>query len=331
MHRHDAHALGAFLDNRRLARLVALGARFKLIDERAKRRGPAARLVTPRLVHDSHDIRERLLAGRPNREPRMRARRQPAASRSSRRSAVDSVRDADRLITSSAPFTSLRLSGKSSGSLRNGCRLPSVMRNSSSAASDSANTGPCKRSEHRQLVIGPLDRAEQIAHRDHFFALVERSALDQHMRQMPRFERAQVRPRHVAAERIHAAKQDADMARANRHAHVGRLALGHRPSAFMNQPSRVRGDRFGNRLVDFPVDDAAEIAVRLGHRQHDDRRLRREIGAKRHERRIRRLRAGLLAHQRRERSIDHRLNLPASRESLPSDARVGRHASAAVA
>src|ERR1700720_2412299 len=52
MDRHDAHALGPFLDDRRLARLVTLGARFELVDERAKRRGPAARFVTPRLVHD---------------------------------------------------------------------------------------------------------------------------------------------------------------------------------------------------------------------------------------------------------------------------------------
>ena len=34
MHRHDPDALGPFLDDRRLAGLVAFGARFELVDER---------------------------------------------------------------------------------------------------------------------------------------------------------------------------------------------------------------------------------------------------------------------------------------------------------
>src|SRR5260370_16577439 len=60
MHRHDAHTLGALLDDWRLARLVALGARFEFIDEGAKRRRPASRLVAPSLTPPSQQIAQLL-------------------------------------------------------------------------------------------------------------------------------------------------------------------------------------------------------------------------------------------------------------------------------
>ena len=57
-----------------------------------------------------------------------------------------------------------------------------------------------QRREHRELVVGPLDRGERVAQRDHLLALVERAAADQHVRDAARLERAHVGPRHVVAE-----------------------------------------------------------------------------------------------------------------------------------
>ena len=72
MHRHDADAFGAVLDDRRLAGLAAVGVLLEKIDEGPERRD-APPLGAPREVHEARHVRERLLAGRPDREARVRA------------------------------------------------------------------------------------------------------------------------------------------------------------------------------------------------------------------------------------------------------------------
>src|SRR5439155_22402077 len=84
MHRHDAHALGAFLDDRRVRLSTAPRVVLELVDERAER-GRTAGLEATREVDHPQYVRERLLAGRPHGEPGVRAR--------DREQARDRVRD----------------------------------------------------------------------------------------------------------------------------------------------------------------------------------------------------------------------------------------------
>ena len=107
-----------------------------------------------------------------------------------------------------------------------------------------------QRGEDRQLVVGPLDRAERVAQRLDLLALVERSALDQDVRDMTRLQRAHVGARDVAAISAEAPKEHADVARLDRDALLGLLARGHRPSALLDQPSHEGARRVGQRFVD---------------------------------------------------------------------------------
>src|SRR5687767_13850923 len=73
MHGHDAHALGAFLDDRRIRLATALRIGIEPLDERAERRR-ADRFESPREIDDAEQVRERLLACRPDRDARVRSR-----------------------------------------------------------------------------------------------------------------------------------------------------------------------------------------------------------------------------------------------------------------
>ena len=92
-----------------------------------------------------------------------------------------------------------------------------------------------QRPEHRQLVVRPLDRGERRAQRLDLLALVEALAADQQVRQVARLERLHVRPRDVehafVRPRVEAPEQQADVARLDRRALGGPLAVGHRPAA----------------------------------------------------------------------------------------------------
>src|SRR6202035_1633104 len=98
-----------------------------------------------------------------------------------------------------------------------------------------------------------FDRAEEIPNRLDLLALVEGAAFHQHVRKMPRFECANIRTRDIVAETVEAPKQDAYVTRLDRHALVGGLALGDRPSALLDQPMHVGGGRIGQRFVDLPL------------------------------------------------------------------------------
>ena len=135
-----------------------------------------------------------------------------------------------------------------------------------------------QRGEHRQLVVGPLDRGERVAQRLDLLALVERAAADQDVRRGGAPRARARRPRDVAAEGAEAPEEQADVARLDRHARSGRSRSVTVQPLSLDQPVDERADRVGQRLVDLPVGDvAAVVAVGRGHRQRDQRRLRRAV------------------------------------------------------
>ena len=73
VHRHDADAVGAFLDDGRLVRAAALGVILEARDEGAERRDRAL-LEAARHVEHAEDVAERLLTGGPDRDARVRPR-----------------------------------------------------------------------------------------------------------------------------------------------------------------------------------------------------------------------------------------------------------------
>ena len=101
-----------------------------------------------------------------------------------------------------------------------------------------------QRSEHRQLVVGPLDGGERRAHRLDFFAAVERLAADEQVRNAARFDRVDVRPRHVVAEADESPEENRDVLRLNRPS-LDRPAV-----LRVHEPLDERSDRIGQRIFD---------------------------------------------------------------------------------
>ena len=97
-----------------------------------------------------------------------------------------------------------------------------------------------QRREHRQLVVGPLDRGERGADGFDLLAAVKRLAADEQVRDAARLDRVDVRARDVVAEADEPAEQDRDVPRLQRHAPLGavRLPLG-RPSSRSSSVSQA--------------------------------------------------------------------------------------------
>jgi hypothetical protein len=125
--------------------------------------------------------------------------------------------------------------------------------------------------EHRQLVVGPLDRGECRPDRFHFFAVVKRLAADEYMIHAARFERLRVRHGHVLAEADEPPEEDADVPGGNRDGTIA-ATFRHLPSARIHEPLDKRADRAGQRLLDRDRRDVAR-SIRLRHRQRHDRGL----------------------------------------------------------
>jgi hypothetical protein len=102
-----------------------------------------------------------------------------------------------------------------------------------------------KRSEHRQLVVRPLDRHQRGPERFDLFAIVERLAADEQMPQAARLERLDIRTRDVFAVADEAPEQNADVTRFDRTPPAGRTALGDRPPALSDQPVDVGANGVG--------------------------------------------------------------------------------------
>ncbi len=128
-----------------------------------------------------------------------------------------------------------------------------------------------QRRKHRQLIVGPLDRGERGAHRLDLFALVERAAADEHVRDAARLERLDVGPRDVGLPADEPPEQQADVLGRDLDGR-GAAPLGDLPAALVDDPVDERADRVRQRLLDRAAGHVAP-RVRLGHRQRDDRRL----------------------------------------------------------
>ena len=193
VHGHDAHALGAFFDDGRLAGWPSLGV---VVRGARRRRGTSTRR-RPRTAAPgrARGARWRAPARRSARSRRRRARASPrAAARRCRRSAGGcaetwssaSVRTHRRSVERSVS-ESRRSTLRASGESRPWACLIREQRVVGEREERAA-----QRRVDRELVVGPLDRGERVAHRLHLLALVKRSAADEHVRDAPRLERAHV-------------------------------------------------------------------------------------------------------------------------------------------
>ncbi len=192
--------------------LGALRVGLELLDEGAER-GDALALRAPRQVEQAADVRQRLLARRPDGEPRVRAHGGEESARSCRRTGRRLRWRCRSRSTASASATGAGCAG---GRLRRQLRGRDASdrwrsRQASSAPSSSAKNGPRSGREERQLVVGPLDREERVAQRLDLLAGVERAAADQHVAEVARLERPHVGRVTSAFHGSHAAEEQADV------------------------------------------------------------------------------------------------------------------------
>ena len=190
-----------------------------------------------------------------------------------------------------------------------------------------------QRREHRQLVVGPLDRGQRRANRLDFFAVVKRLAADEQVRNAARLDRVDVRPRRRPRRSSRTGGTGrrcaaAGSARVARRRPAPRSATGQpfcsSTSQAMNAPT-ASGSDSSMALADAFSGPAA--GVRPRHRQRDDRRLRLVGGAMRRQRHVAGLQRQLVGgHLRRERRVDE----PLDRRHAAVARRQLQHASAAA-
>src|SRR5262245_63955932 len=103
---------------------------------------------------------------------------------------------------------------------------------------------------------------------------MEGATANQHMRQPPRLERADIASRDIAVEAAKPSEQDADVPGFDRD---GPTVLLHRPAAFLHQPGNKGRNRIRKRLINSEISDLSILVVRSRNRQSDDCRLRRRL------------------------------------------------------
>jgi hypothetical protein len=203
---------------------------------------------------------------------------------------------------------------------------------------------PVQRREHRQLVLRRSIAASA-------FRIASTSSRTWNdvppTRRCGRWRASSARtygPRHVGAE-LPEARKSRHTCRGCSFTPLRRpLALGHRPPALLDEPLDERGDGVGQRLLDAPVDDRPEVAVRRRHRERHHGRLRRDGRPVRRERHVPRLARRRALHARREGRVHRLLDLRhgaeadaqvdqggARRDELALHALVERHVGAAEA
>ena len=284
VHGHDAHALGPLLDDRGVARLAALRLYHKAVDEGAEGDDAAALGAAGEVDEPAH-IGERLLARRPDGEPGRRpgGGEQPA-DRVGDRPAVAAAMEVAEHGERVRNF--LELGRQVGGQRPEGVQRPAPLAEGEERRVAEREQRAAQRREDGELVLGTLDRGERIADGLHLLPPMERRPADQQVRQVARLEGAHVGMRHVGAEGAEAPEQQADVACAQRHALGGPLALGHRPAAPADQPLDEGRDRVGQALLDLPLDNGPELAVRRGHGQGDERGLALDAAAEGRERHV---------------------------------------------
>ncbi len=124
------------------------------------------------MIHDSQEIGQRLLAGRPDGDSRVRARlREQHRECLRNRAAISSAMQFLDHVKRAAHFENARgwLAFQFAKRMKACLSLAEFKQRAVGEREDR----PAHRREDQQLVIGTFDRAEQIADRDHFLALVE--------------------------------------------------------------------------------------------------------------------------------------------------------------
>ena len=199
----------------------------------------------------------------------------PACARVRARNCCDSIGDRPAVASAmqlaqhlSASATSARSPSEVWVILRNGCSEPTGFAEGQQRRVGQGEDRAVKGGEHRQLVVGPLDRHQRVAQRLHFFPIVKGAAAEQDMGHAPRLQRAHVAARDVVAPGVETAEQDTYVARLNRRPVApapSRCVTVHplsRISQEINPATALR-----QRFVNLPFDDSAVIAVGRGHRQ----------------------------------------------------------------
>jgi hypothetical protein len=120
--------------------------------------------------------------------------------------------------------------------------------------------GTAQRGKDLELVIGPLDRRDGITERDDLFAIMERTPADKDMGYAPCLQSTDVGPCDIAAEATEATEENGNVPWPDRD---GAALLFDRPAALVDQPVDEGADGAGQRFVDAPVGDLAEITVRF--------------------------------------------------------------------
>ena len=131
-----------------------------------------------------------------------------------------------------------------------------------------ASRRPTSSSSGHSIAASALRTARDL------FALVERAAADEHVRDAARLERAHVRPRHVAPEALEAPEQQADVARRDRHARSLPRSVTVQP-LFVTSQSTNAPTASGNDVLDRRVRDLADSPYGRGTGSAITRRLRR--------------------------------------------------------
>src|SRR5262245_65718018 len=99
---------------------------------------------------------------------------------------------------------------------------------------------------------------------------MEGATANQHMRQPPRLERADIASRDIAVEAAKPSEQDADVPGFDRD---GLTVLLHRPAAVLHQPGNEGSNGIRQRLVDAVIPYPSISVIGSRNRQSDDCRL----------------------------------------------------------
>ena len=236
-------------------------------------RADAAALRAAREVEQAGDVRERLLARRPDREARRGRASRRAGGRSCRRSGRRLRSRWRSRSTASASPTSRTASPASAGIGRSGCSAPMASWKASERRVGQGEERPAERGEHRQLVLRPLDRRERVADRLDLLAAVEASCRRPADAGSARLERADVASRRCPRGTSGSAGRAGRRAAAPMgHRRRGRSRSVTRPAARADQPVDERTPTAsGSDSSILHLTTRAEVAVGPRHRQHDDR------------------------------------------------------------
>ena len=197
------------------------------------------------MIEDAKDVRERLLSGRPDRDPGVRARRleelrHGVGDGTPVPPPVESAEDGEPLDDLAREIVQ-RGRFDDPERVRRSVRVPK----GEERVVTECEERPPQRREHAELVVGPLDRRERVAKPEHLLARMKRFSADEDVRESARLEGADVGPGDVLSEVCEPPKEQADVARLDRDRRTGLLALAQGPAALPHEPVHEGADGVG--------------------------------------------------------------------------------------